>query len=216
MRFVKAPISTSCKKVSRTDQAGFDLRQTQSTSSVAPCHASVLEQVFAQCFEDRWNTRLHGGASEPYYQPASSAQLTHSLFYREDFFASALHEIAHWCIAGRERRLLPDFGYWYAPEGRSAQEQADFEAAECKPQALEWIFSRACNYRFRPSIDNFQDDGEMPDTRAFRQHIVEQVIHWQFAGLPERAMIFFTALSGVYGNDVSFQALTFNADQLDS
>jgi len=216
MRFVRAPISTSCKKVSRTEESGSVLRQTQLTPSVAPHHASVLEQIFAQCFEDRWNTCLYGGADEPYYQPANSIRPTHSLFYREDFFASALHEIAHWCIAGSERRLLPDFGYWYAPEGRSAQEQANFEAAECKPQALEWIFSRACNYPFRPSIDNFQDNGEVPDTRAFRERIVEQVIRWQCAGLPERAMTFFTALSGVYGNTVSFPALKFHASQLDS
>ena len=214
MKFERVLISTLCKKVSRTDERGSVLRQTQSSLANVPHHAEVLEEVFAQCFESTWNTSLHGGASEPYYEPASSPQQVHRLFYREDFFASALHEIAHWCIAGRERRLLPDFGYWYAPEGRSAQQQADFESAECKPQALEWIFSRACNYPFRPSIDNFQDNGEALDTRVFRENIAQQVVRWQVAGIPERAMIFFTALSGVYGNSVPFAALTFHADQL--
>ncbi|MEP6391164.1 MAG: elongation factor P hydroxylase [Halioglobus sp.] len=204
----------SFRKVLKTEQSGSVLRQTISASSSAPHHATVLEEAFAQCFEDRWNTRLCGGASEPYYQPSAGAQLPHQLFYREDFFASALHESAHWCIAGRERRLQADFGYWYAPEGRSAKEQADFEAAECKPQALEWIFSRACDYPFRPSIDNFQDNGEVPDTGAFNRRIVEQAIRWQFAGLPDRAGMFFAALSNVYGNDVPFPSLMFDADQL--
>ena len=216
MKFVRALISISCKKVPRTDASGAVLRHTQPPPAGAKHNAGVLEEVFAQCFEDRWNTCLYGGADEPYYEPANSIRPTHSLIYRQDFFASALHEIAHWCIAGSERRLLPDFGYWYAPEGRSAQEQANFEAAECKPQALEWIFSRACNYPFRPSIDNFQDNGDVPDTSAFREHILEQIMRWQSAGLPERAMIFFTALSGVYGNSVSFPALQFNADQRDA
>ena len=34
-------------------------------------------------------------------------------------FNSALHEISHWTIAGKERRLLADLGYWYAPDGRT-------------------------------------------------------------------------------------------------
>jgi len=208
-------MSMSCEKVSRTDSPNPAMRQTTEPASTAPHCTSVLEQVFARCFEDRWNTRLRGGACEPYYEPSSNPQVQASLFYREDFFASALHEIAHWCIAGSKRRQLPDFGYWYAPQGRSAKEQANFEAVECKPQALEWIFSRACNYPFRPSIDNVQDDGELPKTNSFKQGIAEQAMRWQFAGLPDRAMIFFTALSELYGNSVAFAALKFDADQLD-
>ena len=204
----------SCRKVLRTEKSSAVLRQAASTSSNTPHQALVLEEVFAHCFEDRWNTRLCGGAREPYYDPSACAQMPHQLFYREDFFASALHETAHWCIAGSERRLLPDFGYWYAPEGRSAKEQAEFEAAECKPQALEWIFSCACNYAFRPSVDNLQDNGEKPDTNGFNMSVVEQAIRWQVAGLPNRAMMFFNALSNVYGNDVPFSSLTFNTDKI--
>jgi elongation factor P hydroxylase len=174
----------------------------------------LLEQVFADCFEGTCNTRLIGGATEPCYRPSSNPTQPHCLYYREDFFASALHETAHWCIAGAQRRLLPDFGYWYAPEGRDAQAQANFEAVEYKPQALEWIFSRACGYPFRPSLDNLQPGGEMPDARAFVQRIVEQIEHWQSAGLPARAGSFFTRLGEVYGNNVAFNALRFDIDQL--
>ncbi len=50
-------------------------------------------------------------------------------------FASALHEISHWCIAGKARRELVDFGYWYCPDGRDAMTQSQFEDVEVKPQA---------------------------------------------------------------------------------
>ncbi len=42
---------------------------------------------------------------------------------RTDFFASALHEISHWCVAGKARREQVDFGYWYCPDGRDAMTQ---------------------------------------------------------------------------------------------
>lgn len=54
-------------------------------------------------------------------------------------FNSALHEISHWTIAGKERRLLADLGYWYAPDGRTREQQALFEQVEVKPQAIEWL-----------------------------------------------------------------------------
>ena len=113
-----------------------------------------LEAVFHDCFFEAFNTRLVGGADEPLYQPAALPGQAHLLHYREDYFASALHEVAHWCIAGERRRGLVDFGYWYAPDGRSAAQQRDFEAVEYKPQALEWHFARACGYRFRISLGN--------------------------------------------------------------
>ena len=98
--------------------------------------AARLERVFTGCFARQWRTVLLGGAEEPYYQPAADRHATHLLHYRSDFFASALHEVAHWCIAGEQRLQLADFGYWYAPDGRDAAQQRDFEAVEVKPKAL--------------------------------------------------------------------------------
>jgi hypothetical protein len=169
-----------------------------------------LEATFAYCFAHSENTRLVGGASEPLYQPGESPMQANLLFYREDYFASALHEIAHWCIAGAARRKRVDFGYWYAPEGRSAAQQQAFEAVEIKPQALEWFFSLACGYRFRVSADNFLADGTIPDTGAFRQRVAAQAVHYQRAGLPSRAAQFFAALSAEFGTHLDVRRLRFD------
>ncbi|MEQ8803813.1 MAG: elongation factor P hydroxylase, partial [Haliea sp.] len=50
-----------------------------------------LQRVFAACFFGSENTLLCGGAEEPFYAPATSSGEPHRLWYREDFFASALH-----------------------------------------------------------------------------------------------------------------------------
>jgi len=67
--------------------------------------------IFNQCFEEEYNTRLVKGGDEPIYI----------------FGSSALYEIAHWLVAGKERRKLDDFGYWYEPDGRSEERQRDFK-----------------------------------------------------------------------------------------
>jgi elongation factor P hydroxylase len=163
-----------------------------------------LEQVFDNCFLVAENTRLVGGAQEPLYQPASEPGGVHLLHYREDYFASALHEIAHWCIAGSQRRRLPDFGYWYAPEGRSHRQQKAFEAVEVKPQALEWFFSQACGYAFRVSVDNLDPvTGALPDTSAFREQVKTQAEHWQRCGLPARAHTYFMALAAEFNTGLT-------------
>lgn len=64
-------------------------------------------------------------------------------------------------IAGEQRRLLPDLGYWYAPDGRTAEQQALFEQVEIKPQAIEWLFSKAFGRKFRVSLDNLTGEGVM-------------------------------------------------------
>ncbi|MEP5566618.1 MAG: elongation factor P hydroxylase, partial [Halioglobus sp.] len=171
-----------------------------------------LEAVFDRCFADSENTRLIGGAAEPFYQPATIDQPINLLYFREDYFASALHEIAHWCIAGAERRKQLDFGYWYAPEGRSDDEQKSFEQVEVKPQALEWYFSSACHYPFRISVDNFGASGELPDTSQFRCDLVAQALYWQETLLPERALQFFNALAKEFETDIDVDVLEFDAE----
>ena len=98
---------------------------------------------------------LVGGGAEPLYLPsAAPSRRPHRMIYREDYFASALHEVAHWCLAGVERRKLEDYGYWYSPDGRSREEQSAFENVEARPQTLEWIFSDTCEFEFHLSADN--------------------------------------------------------------
>ena len=177
--------------------------------------ASRLESVFAACFAAEYRTRLSGGAQEPLYQPAENAAAEHLLCYREDYFASALHEIAHWCIAGSRRRQLVDFGYWYAPDGRNQSQQQAFEIAECKPQALEWLFSRACGYSFFLSADNLDGlDGHVPDSAQFRQRVFEQARRWQNQGLPQRAACFFQALSHEFATSQTPSTLLLSVDEL--
>ena len=155
-----------------------------------------LEMLFRQCFFARWNTRLEGGGREPQYLPGT-ANRPHRLIYRENFFASALHETAHWCIAGEQRRRQVDFGYWYLPDGRGAAAQRAFEAVEARPQALEWVFSVAAGYPFRPSADNLTGAGG--DGAEFAQAVAEALRGYLEQGLPPRAALFADALSAAYG-----------------
>jgi elongation factor P hydroxylase len=177
--------------------------------------AARLERVFDACFAGRWNTRLVGGADEPFYRPAAAPGESHTLHYRQDYFASALHEAAHWCIAGEQRRQLSDFGYWYAPEGRSADQQQAFEVVESKPQALEWFFSHACGYRFQVSMDNLpMTAAGVPGESAFKRRVLEQAIVMQRRGLPERAGSFYRALCLEFATEVPASQLPFTLAEL--
>ena len=104
----------------------------------------ALCALFDRVFREDQNTVLVAGGEEPVYLPADERFPHHRIVFRHDYVASALHEVAHWCVAGAARRALTDYGYWYAPDGRSTERQAEFEAVEARPQALEWIFSSAC------------------------------------------------------------------------
>ena len=178
------------------------------TPAATEFRAGRLDRLFATCFAGDYRTRLVGGADEPYYQPAASPGQFHQLYYRSDYFASALHEVAHWCIAGQRRRTLPDFGYWYAPDGRDAGQQLAFQAVEVKPQALEWLFSLACGYRFTVSVDNLDlQNGPAPGTSPFKRQILAQARAWQSSGLPHRAGLFFAALAGEFGTGLQLEDL---------
>lgn len=168
-----------------------------------------LEQVFAGCFAAGEKTRLVGGALEPLYLPADAGQPESRLFYREDFFASALHETAHWCIAGAKRRAQKDFGYWYAPEGRGPAEQQAFLRVEARPQALEWCFSAACGYDFRLSLDNLATPENRDQAAGFAHRVVAEAQRLQRDGLPGRAARFFDALAREFGTGVGIGDLTF-------
>ena len=112
-----------------------------------------IERAFALCFAQEYRTRLCGGAAEPFYTGFGDDDSA-TLHYREDFPASALHETAHWCIAGTARRQLPDFGYAYTPPPRTPSEQSAFFRLERRVQALESIFADAAVIPFRISVDN--------------------------------------------------------------
>ena len=117
---------------------------------------------------------IEGGHTEPFYR-APQAGKPACIEFREDYPRSLLHELAHYCLAGDRRRQLDDFGFWYAPEGRSAEEQVAFEAAEVRPQALEWLFCDRIGLEFSPSRDDFSgrpdDDHFLIALRAAREAV---------------------------------------------
>ncbi|MGM8885253.1 elongation factor P hydroxylase [Psychrobacter sp. 1U2] len=112
----------------------------------------ALITLFNQIFIDQ-QVQLVLGGHEPEYFPAHNGNLAR-IEFAHGFFNSALHELSHWCIAGKARRQLSDFGYWYAADGRSEAQQRVFERLEIKPQALECLFTLACQRPFQVSQDN--------------------------------------------------------------
>ena len=186
-----------------------------SAAPSAPLCPERLQRVFDACFRGPENTLLCGGAEEPFYAPAANPGEPHRLWYREDFFASALHEAAHWCIAGPARRLLPDFGYWYAPEGRNPEQQAAFEAVEVAPQALEWCLAIACGYRFQVSTDNLAaEQGASADHSAFKLAVCREARRRAIAGLPSRAGQFYAALQVEFGLNTPLTPELFTPEAL--
>jgi elongation factor P hydroxylase len=175
-------------------------------------HCEDLITLFNACFSAEYNTRLVKGDKEPLYLPENKQQNYNALCFAHGFFSSALHECAHWLIAGKERRMLIDFGYWYAPDGRTAEQQALFQQVEVKPQALEWILSKASGYRFYVSVDNLK--GAQLDNDAFKKAIYEQVHHYCTFGLSRRAIRFREALSAFYKQPKALKTEDFLLSEL--
>ena len=171
-----------------------------------------LITIFNSCFADKYNTLLVRGEDEPLYLPADENSPHNRLFFAHGFFASALHESAHWLIAGAERRKLVDFGYWYTPDGRTEQEQKLFQSVEVKPQAMEWILSKAAGSKFRVSIDNL--NGSESETDAFKLAVFNQVKLYCEKGLSERAETFRQALCQFYNTPRFLQETTFELETL--
>ncbi|SFX42312.1 elongation factor P hydroxylase [Marinospirillum alkaliphilum] len=158
-----------------------------------------LIQLFEQVFYPDYQTRLVRGGDEPLYLPASITGHDHQIIFARGFFTSALHEIAHWCVAGPERRLLEDFGYWYEPDGRSAEVQRSFEKVEVRPQAYEQCFTLASGRRFNISADNLS--GDPGDTSDFELSVHRLTLTMLYEGaLQGRARQLFDAICQAWNN----------------
>lgn len=169
--------------------------------------------IFNRLFAESQRTRLEGGGEEPLYRPAADGNGLHVIVFTRDYFASALHEVAHWCIAGSRRRQLEDYGYWYAPDGRDPQQQRAFEQVEVKPQAMEWIFSRAAGFRFRLSADNLEGSGGVSET--FKEAVWRQAQAYCQRGLPGRAGRFASALAETFGVEGHLERPTYRLEDLE-
>lgn len=160
------------------------------------------------------NVCLVKGDFEPEYFPATSNSYA-KIQFAHGFFNSALHEISHWTIAGEERRKLPDLGYWYAPDGRTQEQQALFEQVEIKPQAIEWMFAKAFGRKFRVSLDNLT--GEGGDGSTFKDNVYAQVQRY-FNGeakLPRDAKRFIECICYCTRSGKSLQSTEFLRRDLD-
>lgn len=157
-----------------------------------------ITALFDGVFAAHYHTRLIRGGDEPLYRPASSTIPYHQVIFARGYYASALHEISHWCIAGAQRRQQEDYGYWYCPDGRNAEQQKAFEQAEIAPQALESIFANACGREFHVSVDNLAGEVEA-NFSAFAAQVEARAQRYIDEGLPTRANAFHVALTCFYG-----------------
>ena len=156
----------------------------------------VPDTAIAGCFNAAFGVShacvMLGGAEEPMYLPAAAPHRS-ILRYRQNYARSALHEAAHWCIAGAERRRRLDFGYWYTAPPRQPACQRRFQAVEARVQALERLFSQAAGVPFQPSLD---DVTSVTSTvlAGFAAEIDQAAARLRRAGLSPRAQRFAEAL----------------------
>lgn len=183
-----------------TAEAGSTDRDTIQELPVAQWEAGVagLLDCLNPWLEQEWQTRLVPGVGEPVYLPAMVSKEFHRIVFAHGYCSSALHELAHWCLAGAGRRTQEDYGYWYCPDGRDEGQQAEFEQVEVKPQAIEWWLASAAGRSFRTSTDNLS--GAPTDSTPFRQAVQLQAQRYARDGLPARAQRAVDLLCGWAGN----------------
>jgi len=164
--------------------------------------------LFNRLFKESENTILVKGDDEPIYLPANDESPYNRVIFAHGYFTSALHEISHWCIAGKERRKLVDFGYWYEPDGRSVEQQQSFEKVEIKPQALEWVFSMAAGIDFNISVDNLSGEAS-PSAGLFKQSVHKQSLAYLNGSIPRNAQTFIKELRVFYTNNKQLAEKSF-------
>ena len=162
--------------------------------------AAGIVTAFNTCFAlpAKSACRMASGGDEPLYQPASARQRESYVFYARDLAQSCLHEAAHWLYAGKERRLLTDYGYWYIPDGRNEEQQRIFEQHEIGIQAREWILSCAAGTHFRVSADNLLLS---EPSQAFMAAIVHAAQALTTEDWSQRMQLFCERLCEQSGND---------------
>ncbi len=131
--------------------------------------ASLQEivHIFNEDFGEVNQFILRGGAEEPCYLPGMPSVI----WFRRDYVRSALHEIAHWFIAGSSLREILDYRYWYVPEERTQEVQRAFFLVERERQALETIFCDAIGIDFEVSLDNLCYPLSTATVRCFQRAV---------------------------------------------
>ena len=153
-----------------------------------------IARLFNSTFEVEYGVVMSGGYSEPLYLPGEQLGEGKShVRYTYDHASSALHEASHWCMAGRARRKLVDYGYFYDPPPRSEVTQRRFEYFELDAQALEYLLSRSADIPFHVSLDDVGTTLEA--AYLFRCRVERRARDWLMSGLPPRAALFMNRLA---------------------
>ena len=140
----------------------------------------------------QYDTRLVGGFPEPFYKAASATSAAEVQFTR-DYERSALHELGHWCTAGKQRRLMDDYNYWYVPDGRSDEQQHIFFDVEVKPQAMEKHFCTALGLPFEVSVDNLGNH-PLSGVSEFSDRVNQLYARYLAVGFPSRCTEIYNCL----------------------
>ena len=157
--------------------------------------ADAIGALFNRCFAS-FDLAMVGGFEEPEYLPHGHPALACAgkaeIRFTRDYAASALHEAAHWCLAGRERRKRVDYGYDYIAPPRCAVAKARFFELEARVQAIESLFTEAIGMTFRASLDDLTSTSL--DLATFQARIDIDRASLSTQGLPPRARRFQRAL----------------------
>jgi len=149
----------------------------------------TLIRKFSYVFPD---LIIKGGVEEPFYE-APKGNSKAILYFRSNYPRSLLHELCHYCLSGETRRQLDDFGYWYFPCGRTADEQLLFEKVEARPQGLEKLMCEIVGITFIPSLDDFSG---RPASEDFLKHL-DEAYHEMLLAPPPTAKRALSALTEI-------------------
>ena len=177
-----------------------------------PICCKELANLFNATFETAENTILVATMDEPHYMPHGDDRLGNCIFYTQDSYTSLMHEVAHWCRAGKERRQLPDYGYWYQAEDRSSEAQALYLQSESKTQALEWIFCVAAGVHVQIIPENQPHSFE--PSLEFKKSIYAATLNYLQKGLSDRAERFKQVLLKHYRPQAIFDETLFLLEDL--
>jgi elongation factor P hydroxylase len=157
--------------------------------------ALELVALWNALFSDAHRTIAEIGGNEPLYLPPTPTSHGRIVCNR-DYPASALHEIAHWCIASPRRRKLVDYGYEYLAPPRDADAQRRFFDAEERNQALESLFAAAAGLEFRVSVDDVGAD--LASASTFATRVAARAARLERDGLRPDVERYRTALRRTY------------------
>jgi len=174
--------------------------------------ADEIISLFDLLFGEPQNTVLRHAKKDPEYLPCDAFNPQNRVLFANKFATSALHEISHWCIAGKERLLQVDYGYWYEPDGRSPQQQERFLNFEANNQGLEWILAIACNIDFHISTDNLDcnETDRLKQNQEFALKVLYSTLNYLERGLPPRAKMFVEGCWDQFGTKPSFDREILN------